>query len=903
MRKKLVNLAFLLLSVCLTSIGCEKMKTDGVTRTVLDNGMTVLIEERHAAPVVTINTWVRTGYFNEPDSLTGISHLLEHMFFKGTEKREVGELREDTKRLGGYLNGGTIYEYTNYYTVLPSRFVQEGLEIQSDALWNSVIDSAELAKEKKVVIQEVKRKLDNPNALAWEKLMELAFDSHPLRRWRMGTPDQIRRWSRDDLESYFREFYRPDNIVLAIVGDVNTDEVLEGVRKYYSTVEMAKTKRPQIALEPDQSELRYLQMKGDITQTYLKMGFHIPGELDDDFFALDVLAHILGHGRSSRLSQSLIERKRLVSSVSSSAFALKDFGVFLIEAELDTKGLHEAEVEVFRQLEELKTQEVPDFELAKAKNAIKFSYLSSVETTRGQSFSLASYEAYGDYHLAERYLENVDRVTVADVQRVASKHLVLENASIIENRPESESVDGITAGQIEEEIREGLSEGRVEDKVSARVALESPQSEGSSSDKSGVRTSGSVEAAASSSFLSCGATLITRENHSLPLVSLGVYFKGGRSRESEGNSGITRLMLKGSLKGTATRTGEEIFNSLEILGASVDTDAEPDYFGYLIKILSANLEPGLDIIADVIRNPLFDPEELEKEKEILLARIQRNRDNMRDYPIRLFQKALFQDHPYGLNSLGDEEAVRKLSQSEVREWHDQHFSSGNMTVVAVGDFDSSRLKEKLDKLFEDLKTGKVEAPEVTHPDFNGEEDMLAEDRRKAQTAQALGFATCSYEEEDFYALKVLQGIASGTGGRFFHQLREKMGLAYTVYGVNRSWGQAGAFYAYIATSPENEEMARQKLLNEFFKFKTDPVTDEELEVAKNYIGGMYKIYLETNSALVRQYAKAELLGKGIEEVERYPEKIAQISKEEISEVAARYFDPKSLAVGAIRGTK
>ncbi|UCB53218.1 MAG: insulinase family protein [Candidatus Zixiibacteriota bacterium] len=903
MRDRLVKSLLLLLWICLIFTGCEKMKTDGVTRTVLDNGLTVLIEERHSAPVVAINTWVRTGYFNEPDSLTGISHLLEHMFFKGTEKRKVGELREDTKRLGGYLNGGTIYEYTNYYTILPSTFVQEGLEIQSDALWNSVIDSAELAKEKDVVIQEVKRKLDNPNALAWEKLMELAFDHHPLRRWRMGTPDQISGWSRDDLESYFKKFYRPDNIVLAIVGDVRTSEVLEGVKRHYARVEMPETERLAIPQEPEQSQLRYLQMKGDITQTYLKIGFHMPGELDSDFFALDVLAHILGHGRSSRLSQSLIEQKRLVNSVSSSVFGLKDFGVFLVEAGLDTEDLQEAEVEIFRQIERLKKQQVPYDELFKAKNAIKFSHLSSVETVRGQSFSLAAYEAYGDYRLAQRYLENVDRVTAEDVHRVASKYLVLENASIIENRPESESDDDMSAGQIEETIREGLAERTTEDEGSEGIDLESPRTEGASGGQSGDPTSGSVDVSASSHVLSCGATLITRENHSLPLVSLGVYFKGGRVRESEKNCGITRLMLRGSLKGTANRTGQEIFNSLEALGASINTEAEPDYFGYLIKILSTNLGPGLDIIADVIKNPLFDPEELEKEKEILVARIERNKDNMRDYSIRLFHKALFEDHPYGLNSLGEEEAVRGLGESQVKRWREQHVSSGNMTVVAVGDFDSSRLKEKLDELFEDLRAGEIGAAEIEQVDSDVEKDSVTETRRKAQTAQALGFATCSYKEEDFYALKVLQGIASGTGGRFFHQLREKEALAYTVYGVNRSWGQAGAFYAYIATSPENEELAREKLLDEFDKFKIDPVTDEELEVAKNYIAGMYKIYLETNSAMVRQYAKAHLLGKGIEEVERYPEKVARVTKEEINEVAARYFDPKSLAVGAIRGTR
>jgi len=903
MRNKIGKLLLLLLCICLTFAGCEKMKTQGVTRIVLDNGLTVLIEERHAAPVVAINTWVKTGYFNEPDSLTGISHLLEHMFFKGTEKREVGELREDTKRLGGYLNGGTIYEYTNYYTILPSRFVQEGLEIQSDALWNSVIDSTELAKERRVVIQEVKRKLDNPDALAWETLMELAFDRHPLRRWRMGTPDQINGWSRDDLENYFKRFYRPDNIVLAIVGDVDTEEVLKGVKTYYAAVEMPATERPEIPKEPAQTGLRYHQMKGDITQTYLKMGFHIPGELDPDFFALDVLAHILGHGRSSRLSQRLVERERLVSSINSSAFALRDFGVFLVEAELDTRCLQEAKTEIFREIERLKTREVADDELFKAKNSIKFSHLSSVETIRGRSFSLAAYEAYGDYRLAEQYLENVDKVTAEDVRRVASRYLVLENASVLENRPEDESDDTMSADRLGKAIRDGLAEKTVEAEEPERVESESPQAVSRSGDQPGTPLSGSVDSSATTHVLSCGATLIARENHSLPLVSLGVYFKGGRIGESEENCGITRLMLRGSLKGTAARTGEEIFNSLDVLGASIHTETQPDYFGYLIKILSSNLEPGMDIITDVIMNPLFDADEIEKEKEILLARIRRDKDNMRGYPIKLFRKALFEDHPYGLNDLGEEQAVADLDRSQVRTWHDQHIFSGNMTVVAVGDFESSRLKEKLDELFRDLQGGEVAAAETGEADLEVRQDSVVETRRKAQTAQTLGFPTCSYMDDDFYPLEVLQGVASGTGGRFFHQLREKMGLAYTVYGVNRSWGETGAFYAYIATSPENEELAREKLLDEFDKFKIEPVTDQELKIAKNYIGGMYKIYLETNSALVGQYAKAQLLGKGTEEVEGYPERIAQVTKEDISEVAAKYFDLRSLALGAIRGTR
>jgi len=875
------------------------MDSARVTRTRLNNGMIVLVQERHSAPVFAINTLVKTGYFNEPDSLTGISHLLEHMFFKGTEKRKVGQLREETKRLGGYFNAGTIYEFTHYYTVLPSEFIQQGLELQSDALWYSVIDSVELEKEKKVVIEEVKRKLDNPDALAWEKLIELAFDHHPIRRWRMGTPEQIQSWRKDQLGNYLKRFYRPDNIILSIVGDVNTEKVLDEVKRYYGNIKTEKTDKIRLPQEQQQKELRYSQMKGDITQSYLKMGFHIPGKLSSDIFATDVLVHILGEGRSSRLSLSLIERQKLVSAIKSGAFALKDLGVFMIEAELEAKDLLAAKTEIFREIERIKTGRVSEYELAKAKISIKFSYLSSIETAEGLSENLAFFESYGDYRLGEQYTNNVEKVTAEDIKRVATQYLNLENVSILEYSPDKDFDESLTASRIKEEILMGLKESREE---SERIELVVPSS---NANKSSLQP---IETGAKKDILSCGATLITRENHFLPLVSFGIYFKGGRAKETKKNCGVTQLTLTGSLKGTKNRSAAEIFNMLEMLGASIGTEIEADYFGYGFKLLSENLETGLDVMTDVIKNPIFDPEELEKEKNILLAEIEKNKDNMQDYPIQLFYQAVFPDHPYGLNRLGETEAIEKLNPEVIKDWHRKHFSPKNMTIVAVGDFDSSILLQKLEELFGDYKKEKIEevnissaTNEVSHQTnikFNGK--MLIENRLKAQTAQALGFVTCAYREDDLYALKVLQAIASG-GGRFYQELREKRSLAYTVYGVNDSWEQSGAFYAYIATSPGNEKLAREELSCEFYKFKTDLVKDEELETAKRYISGMYQILLEANSALVKQYAKSEILGKGIEEVERYPQKINRITKEQVKAVAEKYFNPENLAAGMIRG--
>jgi zinc protease len=570
-----------------------------------------------------------------------------------------------------------------------------------------------------------------------------------------------------------------------------------------------------------------------------------------------------------------------------------------------------AEAQIFREIENLRISDVSDSELAKAKNVMKFSYLSSIETAMGYAENLAFFESYGDFRLADKYLKNVEKVTKADIKKVASSYLTLEGASLLEYRPNRDFDEKTTATRIKEAIKENLLEippmagkEQVGEVGSEKLALVKSGEKGVDisstefvSDK--ISTYGGKEA--KEEKLACGATLITRENHSLPLVALGIYFKGGRIYESLGNCGITQLTLRTSLKGTESKSAFEISNLMEMLGGSIDLEVKADYFGYQVKLLSQNLKDGLGIISDVVKNPVFQDEELEKEKNILLAEIKKNKDSMADYPIDLFYQTIFPHHPYGLNSLGESKALNSLTRGEVVDWYNRFFGANNILIVAVGDFDSEKLKEELNKNFRDFEKVEIPAPEIIEVKSKEEEKIMVEDRAKSQTAQALGFVTCSYQDDDLYPLKLLQAIASGGGGRFFNELREKRSLAYTVYGNNDSWGKAGVFYAYIATSPEKEEDSRQGLLNEFYKFKSALVDDHEIETAKRYITGMYQILLETNSALVKQYAKAQLLGRGIEEVEKYSQKINRVTKEQIRDVAKKYFNAESLAVGVVRG--
>src|SRR5436305_7338301 len=207
-----------------------------VVRTRLPNGLTVLIRRDGSAPVVAIVTYVSAGYFDETDDVVGLAHVLENMYFKGRPTRGVGEIAKQTKAVGGYLNAATIYDHTSYYTVLPASGFRQGLEVQADAYANSLIDSEELARELEVIIQEAKRKADNPGAVATETLYELLHDKHRIRRWRIGREPGLRALTRDALLRFYRNFYHPGNTVLVVVGDVDPDDAMAEITQRYGTL-------------------------------------------------------------------------------------------------------------------------------------------------------------------------------------------------------------------------------------------------------------------------------------------------------------------------------------------------------------------------------------------------------------------------------------------------------------------------------------------------------------------------------------------------------------------------------------------------------------------------------------------------------------------------------------------
>ncbi len=422
-------LAFLISPVLL------ERKAEEPLAIVLDNGLTVIIKEVPATPIVAIDVWVATGSINEKEENNGISHFFEHMLFKGTEKRGAGEIDSAIDAMGARNNAATGKDFTHYYIITPSENFEEALEIQADAIMNSAFDPGEIEKERLVILEEKRRSLDNPMSLLFDALYELSYTEHPYRRPILGTMESVSGITRDDFLEYHEKYYVPSNMAVVIVGDVKAKEALERVKEAF--------KFEGLEIPPAQGEIeaqrgvKRLVIEKDVNQAYMGMAFHGPSIKEGDSYAMDMIAAVLGEGRSSRLNREIKEEKQLVNSVEAFFFSQKDDGLFFVTAAMKEENLERVEEEVLKMLIELKTEPPREEELNKAKTQIITQHAFNSETNIQQAQNFGYYYAVaGDYSLALEYPENIRRVTREDVRRVAEEYFGNYSIAIVKPLPQ-----------------------------------------------------------------------------------------------------------------------------------------------------------------------------------------------------------------------------------------------------------------------------------------------------------------------------------------------------------------------------------------------------------------------------------------------------------------------------------
>ncbi len=851
--------------------------------------MTVVLEQQRQAPVVAFQVWVKVGSADESPEEVGLAHLHEHMLFKGTGKRGLGEIARSIEAHGGEINAWTSFDQTVYHVVMASRHARQGLDVLADAVRNSAFEAGELTREIEVVCEEIKRSLDMPSRRASKALFAEAFHTHPYGRPVIGFEADVRAHTRERVLSFYAKHYQPSNIVVSAVGDFDETELRAQIEELFggnwARAELPGFHRP---IEPDFSNVRVSLTHDEVKDAHLHLAFQIPGVEHKDTAALDVLAMLLGQGDASRLSLEVRRKRSLARDVNAWAWTPRERGLFAASLVAQPATLREAFEETVRVMATLTRVEADRDEVETIKSLIEAEAVYQRETVQGHARKLGYYESMaGGLEREASYYEAVSQVTAQQLREVANTYFTFDRAVVTGLLPKDTSLT-------EEQVREvltRLSSNRPASLPARALPAATP-----------LRLSGNArkaKAGVTVQKLGNGATVIVREERSVPLLAMRASFHGGVRYETPESSGLTTLLARSITRGTTSVGAEEFSHLVDSMAGSISAIAGRNSMSLRGEFLSKHFERAFELFADSLQHPAFSAEEFDRERAQQLQDIASRDDRPSSLAFELFGKTLWQAHPYRLSTLGERNSVEALTPEAMRSYHAKWMDPSQMTLAVVGDVDTEVVLERASALLGGTQGKTAGVPKIaSEPAWNGprhEKRTL----QKAQTHLVLGFPGARMTDPWRRGLEVMQTLLSGQSGRLFLELRDKRSMAYSVSAMVMEGLDPGSFSVYMGTSPEKVEAALAGIRAELEKLKVDLVSDAELSRAKEHLIGTQGIGLQRNGARAGVMALDACYGLGAEAYLQYPEEIAAVTAEDVRSTAQRVIDFQKEALAIV----
>ncbi len=820
-----------------------------------DNGQTVVIQEVKTNPIVTIDTWIKTGSINENDENNGVSHFLEHLFFKGSTNHAPGEFDKILETKGAVTNAATSKDFTHYYITIPSKDFNLALEMHADMLLHPLIPRKELEKERKVVIEEIMKDANSPNTLVYDNLVKLLYTNHPYKRKVIGTADIVSTIHRDKILEYYNKYYNPSNMVTIIVGDVNSQDAFDAVKKYFN----AEYKKPLNNVYPKEKILTS-QVKnvvyGDTQTGYMLIGFRGVKIDGADSYALDILSTVLGEGKSSVFYQNIKENKRLATSIGAANTGFKDDGIFYISATFEPEKAEKLQQCIFDEIKEFQKNGVTSEQLRLAKNIIErntYYERESITNIAGEiGYTFVTTDGIKFY---EDYLDNIKRVTANDVKRVANKYL----------------------GQDKSAVSILLPESAKEVKVSAKTQTTSQ-----------AKLIGAVKNTQKYE-LSNGATLLLTPNEANDIVAISIFSNGGQFTEkTPGTANLTASVL---LKGTKNYSAVEFAKYLEDNGIKIAPSVKPDSFTITVLTTKNEYSKTLDILDEIINRAALDETEIGKVKTDKLAAIKKSKDIPLNIALDNFKTLIFEGSPYSVSNSVLEKSLPKITQKDVKEYYDKAFYPKNVVISINGNVDKDETISEFTKIFDGKLGEKFEFAKYSIPSLTAAKRSQTSVKDLKTDWIFMGWQTSGVTNaKDYAALQVIDSIlGTGMSSRLFKNLRDKDGLAYQLGSQYSPNVLKGMFIVYIGTNPENLNYAQKRMKEEVFRFKNEFVGSKELQEAKDKLLGQYIIGQETNLDKATTIGWFEASGRGYGFDENYVKLINSVTESDIIEVANKYF--------------
>ncbi|WP_334824334.1 M16 family metallopeptidase [Nostoc sp.] len=868
--------------------------TQGVKKTVLDNGLTVLTKEVHTAPVVSVQIWYKVGSRNEVKGENGISHQLEHLMFKGTTARPV-QFGRLFSALGSQFNAFTSYDETAYFGTVQRDKLEALLTLEADRMENSLVGSEQLTSERRVVISELQGYENSPGYRLNRAVMRDAFPSRAYGLPVGGTKADVEKFTVQQVRDYYQTYYSPENATLVITGDFATEPALKFVKETYGKL----PKRPKTAVAKNSAQLTAptsvakkaaIVLKQPGSAALLQAVYPLIDINHPDVPAIDVMDAILTGGRSSRLYQALVE-SGLASSVSGGAAELIEPGWYEIDATAAPgQELGKIAQVLQESLAKLQQQPVTTEELNRAKTQLQASYILGNQDITSQATQLGYNQTVaGDYRFIERYLAAIAKVTPDQVQEVAKTYLNPAKQTIGFFEPTQPDGKPGTSNAGSSRTVENFSPGKPVDPAELAKYLPPATS----------ATDSGKQSLPEEFTLNNGLRVLLLRDRNLPTINLSGQINAGTEFDGNQKAGLANLTANNLMNGTQTKNALDLAKTLEDRGAGLDFGASREGVSISSQGLSANLPILIQTLADVLENATFPAAQLELSRQRALTSLKVQLDDPKGLGRQLFQQAIYpENHPF--HSFPTAESLKSISRDDLLGFYQTHYRPDGTTIALVGDFDPVKVKALLNQEFGKWQaTGKppvLKIASVPLPQTLTRLNKLIPG--KAEAVTYIGYNGIARKDPRFYAALVLNQILGGDtlSSRLGTEVRDRQGLTYGIYSGFAAGINPGPFLIQMQTAPLDTQKAIASTLALLKQLREQGITEAELNAAKRSITNSYPVDLANPSDVSSMILDNAVLGLSRSEIRDFPLRIQAVTMAQMQQAIEDLIKPENLVI-------
>ena len=878
---------------------------DEVRETILPNGLKVLTKEIHAAPVVSVWTYYRAGSRNERPGITGISHQIEHMMFKGTATLKAGEIDRLTALAGGKNNAFTDTDYTSYYFAMPSDAaappgrsgLDTALRIEADRMRNSAMDPKELAREKEVVLSELEGGENNPFNRLDQSVKATAFMAHPYQWPVIGWKSDVKGYTRGAVMDYYRTNYQPNNAILIIVGDFETDEVLGRVRELFGPIPGGPEPPRIVTEEPAQGGERRATFKGESSAAYFMALYHIPRTSHADMYALGVLDSALTVGQSSRLQRALVDAGLAADQTSQIAQQLDPGWQAFYATCPGNVNRARFERAFDAAIAGVQQKLLSPAELAKARRLSNTQVIFAMDGVSEQGSLLGAYEIAAGWRYLTTLTQRTDQVTAEQVRDAARRYLSADNRTLGWFAPTRVTKEKLVPIAKPGPIRRKLGAGSALQRRPARVG--------------GLAALATLATRAARVVLPNGMVLLLQENHANPTVALRGVVDAGGVFDPDRKPGLANLVAAMLGRGTATQPKEKFQEQLDMLGAELTFDTSMDGVLFDGKCLSGDLAKLLELAQDALCRPAFDPREFTRVRQEQLIALQEDEDSPYRVAMMDLRDALYpKGHPERHYVRGTEQSLRGIQRGDLLKFYRDHYRPDATALTLVGDFNAAEVQAQVGKLFGPWKAGgprpRVEIADIPVPgaEFTRAPLRLPVDD-KAESIVVMGARGVKTLAPDYFAALAANHILGGgelLNSRLLMALREKRGLTYSVSSSFSASRGERPWMLSMQNNPKNVDAAIAGARAELERIRSTPPTGDELEQARAALVGDLLLGMETSGGIGDTLRGIEFYGLGMDWLQRAVERIRALAPADVLAAARKYLPAPDKVVTVIAGS-